>query len=200
MSFQSPQRWSLTPRALERLLTRLGAEQDAAAQEYELLRRKLITFFTLQGIEGPEEVADEAFDRVARRLEQGETIAHVRAYFHGVAQRIVSERYKQRVRDRAAVEVHRSTRAADDEADGAETRAVCLECCLRMLSAQDRALLHNYYERADGPPRPQRKALAAKLGLSYSNLKVRSYRIRRELESCLGRCLNAREGTGGRDV
>jgi DNA-directed RNA polymerase specialized sigma24 family protein len=198
MSFPSRQRWSLTPRALERLLTRLGAEQDAAAREYELLRRKLITFFSLQGVEGPEEVADEAFDRVARRLEQGETIEHVRAYFHGVAQRIVSERHKRRVRESTAIQLHRSTPASDQ--GEAETRAVCLECCLRRLPAQDRALLHNYYEPAGGPPRTQKKALAVELGLSYSNLKVRAYRIRRELESCLGRCLDAREGTRGRDV
>jgi DNA-directed RNA polymerase specialized sigma24 family protein len=182
-------RWSLTRRALDRLLRRLDEQPEAAAREYEFLRHRLITFFLLRGLDSPERLADEAMDRVARRLDEGEAIEHLRAYFHGVAQRIASESTKRQARERAAVDAYRPFLVADEPSEGIEARACCLDQCLWRLPPESRALIRSYYRTGPLPPAEGRKRLAAQLGLSHSGLKVRAFRIRAQLEECLAKCL-----------
>jgi len=175
------------------LLARLDEHPEAAAREYEFLRRRLITFFLLRGVDSPERLADEAMDRVARRIDEGERIEHVRAYFQGVAQRIASESTKRQAREGAAVDGYRPFLVTDQAAEEIEARAGCLERCLQCLPRESRALIRRYYEAGPLPRGESRKLLAEQQGLSYSGLKVRAYRIRVQLEECLLRCLEARK-------
>ena len=64
----SPQRWYLSQEALDTFLARLNADRDQAGQAYEEFRRKLITFFRMNGFWEAEELVDTTFDRVIRRL------------------------------------------------------------------------------------------------------------------------------------
>jgi DNA-directed RNA polymerase specialized sigma24 family protein len=187
------ERWSLTHGALDRLLQRLDERPEAATREYEFLRRRLTTFFALRDLDSPERLADEAMDRVARRLEQGETIRHLRAYFHGVALRIASESTRRQARERAALDAHRPSLVTDEAAEEIEARARCLEHCLMCLPAESRALIQRYYQTSTSSSHESRTLLAQREGLSYSALKVRAYRIREQLEGCLRRCLDGRK-------
>ena len=63
--------WSITPAAFERLLQELDPAREAAAEKYELIRNKLMSFFRWRACPTPEEYADRTIDRVARRLEEG---------------------------------------------------------------------------------------------------------------------------------
>lgn len=194
MSIDLPPRWSLTQRALDRLLERLHEEPEPAALEYEFIRRRLITFFLMRRFESPESLADEAIDRVARRIEEGEVIGSPRAYFHGVAVRLAKEKAKNAARERVAVQTHRLVLASPTTpATVTEARHVCLERCMRALAADSRDLIARYYRRQAFPTRDDRKALADRLGISYTSLKVRVHRIRGRLEQCMRTCVEKRD-------
>jgi RNA polymerase sigma factor (sigma-70 family) len=194
MPLTSEQRWSLSQAALDRLLQRLGSDPEAAAREYEFLRRRLTTFFSLRQADSPESLADETIDRVARRIEEGEAIEHVRAYVHGVAHRVAMERGRQQAREREALETHAREFSATESMDaGAEARAACLDRCLSRLPREARLLLHGYYHPGQLSARESRQRLAQELGISLGALKVRAHRIRVQLHACLMECLESEE-------
>src|SRR5687768_7102752 len=138
-------RWVLSPDAFHRLLERFSPDREAAAQEYERVRRMLLNFFGWRGSPNPGDEVDETLDRVARKLEEGEAVEHVHRYIYGVARRVFSESTKKRERERAMLHelgtlpVGRSNRLNED-------RSACLESCLPHLSGEDRLLVAEYYE------------------------------------------------------
>jgi DNA-directed RNA polymerase specialized sigma24 family protein len=190
-------RWSLTREALGRLLRRLGEEPEKAAREYEAIRRGLLVFFEMRGFANAEALADEAIDRVARRIEGGERVEHPRAYVYGVARKLALEAEKHRARERAAMEAHRALQVVEDAPEAVEARVVCLERCLQKLPPQSRALIVSYYQGSGGAHVEGRRLLAERLGISYTSLKTRAHRIRNALEPCLHECLET-SGRGNR--
>jgi DNA-directed RNA polymerase specialized sigma24 family protein len=180
--------WSLSREAFDRLLAHLGADADAAAREYETLRRKLTVFFELRALPGAESLADEVLDRVARKLEAREPIDRLRSYCYGVASHVALERLRQLAREQAAFRELRHTPPDPEHTARAEERAALLERCLGKLSRSDRDLVLNYSR--EGASREGRQGLAVRLGLSYAALRTRACRIRRLLEQCLGRHRN----------
>jgi RNA polymerase sigma factor (sigma-70 family) len=186
MRLKTEPRWSLTTPALARLLQRLGDEPEQAAREYDTVRRWLIGFFERRGILSSEELADETLDRVARRLDRGETIEHLKAYFYGVARRVALEWRKQRAQQRAA-EREYSSPSRESSAEDEEVRLVCLQRCLQALPPETRALVLDYHRSRLG----DRKRLAESFGITYTNLKTRVFRLRLRLEECVQQCLEA---------
>jgi DNA-directed RNA polymerase specialized sigma24 family protein len=81
----------LTPRGFERLLDHLHPDRDIAGRTYEQLRRRLVRFFEGRRCAFPEEHADESLNRVARKLDAGETIQDVTTYVIGIARMVVKE-------------------------------------------------------------------------------------------------------------
>jgi len=196
-SLENPQpptgRPSLTQQAFEALLRRLSEDPETAAREYETIRRKLALFFEMRGHSCSDSLADETIDRVARKLDEGETVANIRAYFYGVAKKVLLEWQRREARERAALEAQRRIPAADDSSELKEVRVSCLKRCLLSLPDDSRALILAYYKAGRGPSEEARKALADRLGLSYGNLKIRAHRIRGKLETCLNECLATQE-------
>ena len=178
-------RWSLTPEAFDRLLGRLGADAEAAAREYETIRGRLNNFFDWRGAVSPEALADETLDRVARRLDEGETVEHLRAYCYGVAKRVLLEWEKQRAREQVALRDFRPGSANDELSSTVEGRVACLERCLRELPDDSRELIVGYYQGAGRSHLEGRKLLADRLGITYATLKTRAHRIRARLEEAL---------------
>ncbi len=179
------QRWNLTPKALDRLLDRLGTNREIAAREYEAIRRRLIDFFDRRGARSPEALADEALDRVARRLDEGQIVEHLRGYCYGVAKRVLLEWEKQRARERAALRDLQPAFASDEVSSNVEARVACLERCLRDLPDESRELIVGYYQGAGRSHLEGRKLLADRLGITYTTLKTRAHRIRARLEEAL---------------
>ena len=191
MTPQPSVRWSLTGEAFDRLLQELGSDPEAAAREYEVLRKRLIAYFDWRGAEAPETLADDAMDRVARKLAQHQTIENLRSYLFGVAKNVWREAEKRRVRARVAV--HTLPRPAWDETTEAdEERIAHLGRCLQELPGDARALIVAYYQGAGRTHLAERKLLAQRLGIAYATLKTRAHRIRQRLEECLGSRLAGR--------
>lgn len=187
----------LTPQAFEGLLRRLSGDPETAATEYETIRRKLALFFEMRGHRWSDSLADETIDRVARKLDEGEPVANLRAYFYGVAKRVLLEWERRDARERAAVDAQRRLASIDDHPERQEIRVNCLKGCLLSLPEDSRELILAYYEAGRGPSDEGRKALAHRMGLSYGNLKIRAHRIRGKLGTCLNECLAAQESGRG---
>jgi DNA-directed RNA polymerase specialized sigma24 family protein len=189
MTSETSQRWSLSRPAFDRLLLRLAEEPEKAAREYEAIRHALLVFFDVRGIADSAAMADEALDRVARRLEQGEQVDRPRAYVYGVARNLVRESIRQRCRERSLIEAQQTLVALAAAPDPNEGRIACLERCLGRLPEQSRALIVGYYQDHDCANGKRRQFLARRLGITYASLKTRAHRIRNALEICLHECL-----------
>jgi DNA-directed RNA polymerase specialized sigma24 family protein len=180
--------WSLTQEALERLLERLGADPEAAGREYQAIRARLVDYFDWRGAHRPEAAADEALDRAARRLAEGEPVQQIGPYVHGIARLVLLEHFRLDVREqRASAGAARELMAPPDASD--EERSACLARCLQGLPEEGRALIVAYYEGEGRSHLKSRRELATRLGISYMSLKTRAHRLRQRLESCLRECL-----------
>lgn len=187
----STARWSLTRRALERLLERLGKDPESAGHRYQALRSRLLDYFDWKGVQRADLAADETLDRVARRLEESEPIERLEPYTYGVARLVLLEHLRMQLREqRATADAARQPADPPDAAE--EERIACLVRCLQRLPAEERAFIVGYYEGAGRIHLEGRKLLAARLGIGYGTLKTRAHRLRVRLLDCLRECLESR--------
>jgi len=167
--------WELTREALDGLLQALGEDRDAAGRRYEVLRRKLIDLFAWQRSENPEALADEALNRLARRLKEGEPVEKIESFALGIARMLLKETARRReLRDAALRELNARQAGTDEEAE----MIAALEQCLDALPESSRTLIARYYTG-------DRTALAREFGLSISAMRTRALRIRRKLLECV---------------
>jgi DNA-directed RNA polymerase specialized sigma24 family protein len=174
--------WVLSEQALERLLGWLDPDRNAAAEKYEALRARLIKVFEVQRCPFPEDAADETFNRVARRLEEGIEIENPYAYVHGVAVRVAHD---LRRRERPLPEM-----PPPENADEVELRYSCLTRCLETLSVEHRALVLEYYDGERRAKIDNRVALAGRLSVPLNALRIRVHRVRQRLETCVRECMS----------
>lgn len=182
----------LTDEAFGKLLLLLDPDQELAGEKYEELRRTLIRFFEWRGAPYPEEHADEAFNRVARRLAEGVEIKNVGAYCYEVARLIHLETKKGADSRREPLDsLKREPAAADTDASAAEKeqRLACLEDCLSKLPAESAELILEYYRHGGHGLIEHRKMLAQHFGLRRDALANRAQRLRAKLERCVYACL-----------
>lgn len=184
----------LTREGFERLLARLHPERDRAGEQYELLRAKLLKFFQYRGCASCEQAADETLNRVARRLEDGETIRAEDAgtYVMGVARNVLREYWaRPEAAWRGLDDVAPQDLAvpAPPPADVAGERMwACFDSCLGGLDPGQRELVLEYYEWGRRQRIGSRKDLCRRLGLTLNAVRIRAHRIRASLERCVRRC------------
>jgi DNA-directed RNA polymerase specialized sigma24 family protein len=187
------------PRAFETLLAFLDPDRERAGHKYEQIRGKLLRFFESRGCRAAEEYADEAIDRVARRITEGERISQdASRYFYGVARNLMKEYWGARRRERA---LYASLPPVEGGSGGGRRldgggsdveeseRLECLERCLQGLPVDSGALLRLYYRGEKGEKIENRRRLAHDLGIPPNALRIRVYRLRTWLEACVEDCL-----------
>lgn len=193
--------WTITPEAFDSLLYSLDPDRDRAGRLYENTRRKLLEFFEARGSVVPEEHADETFDRVMRRMTEGEKIENLAGYCYGVARFVWKE--ASRARAKQLVELDENghfptVHVPDDDLAAArdlvERRLDCLEQCLDSLADETRDFVVEYYRDDDGVKIEQRKLLAARLNTTLNALRLRASRLRRELCKCTDACVERKAG------
>jgi DNA-directed RNA polymerase specialized sigma24 family protein len=185
--------WTLHRAAFETLIQRLSGGGRPGAEEYETIRRKLVAFLDLRGAVAPETAADATLDRVARRIEEGETIQNVRSYVFGVARLVLLETARRDRREQLAHEGWSRRGGAEPSAEH-ERRLACLDRCLGRLTPRSRQLVHAYHAAVRDGAHDGRAELARRLDLSPGALRTRAHRIRNELAVCLDRCLGESGG------
>lgn len=167
---------------LDALLAWLAPTREQAGEKYEVIRQMLTRYFAWRHYTLAEEHADETIDRVARRLASGQQIRCTNRYryFQGVARNICLELGKQKAHE---VQLRWHV-AAVPEHDC--PRTVCLNRCLSVLSTGARELLEGYYldDRLD-----DRLELAAQLGITPNAVRLRVFKEKQKLKSCITRCV-----------
>ena len=188
-----PKKWSLTKDGFDRLLATLDPDRDVAAIQYEKLRAKLISYFDWRDCPAPEDHADEAINRVIRKLSDGEDFRDIGTYVLGIARMMLLEIARTREKERMAFERPTASEPIDDESPETGQRVSCLEKCLTALPDRSRQMIVEYYQ-GDGPTKiKRRRELAERFGLELNALRIRTCRLRVKLEQCMGRCLSRQE-------
>ena len=145
-----------------------------------------------------ESLADQAMDRVARRVNEGVEVVDVPAYAHRVAELMLLEARRAGQRREAALDAHARLSPPDRSSAAVERRHACLEACLARLEPEQRDLILRYYS-ADGRARiEQRDALAKAQGIPLGALRNRALRLREKLED-VHHCLLEPAGSFGLD-
>jgi len=186
--------------AFEALLLRLAADGGPPAPVYERLRTRLIALFRLHLPIDAETLADEALERLGRRLGEGVEVEHVTAYLHGIARLLLLEA-KARPLDRRAGLVELEQLAAPEPDEDEDPEAwTALRGCLAKLGAESAALILDYYSVDDEGSRIRaRQQLAERHGVNLNALRNRALRLRAALETCVRRELR-RDGNARRDT
>jgi DNA-directed RNA polymerase specialized sigma24 family protein len=181
----------LTPEAFNKLLAILDPDPETAGRKYEKLRRKLIKFFEWRRSFISEELADEALNRLARRIDEGEEIEkNVFALSLGIARFVLMETLKRPDNRRAEMkELVTVAAPSERREEDDDLWVVCLRECLRGVSEENRELIIEYYQGEGRARIDDRKMLAARLGISPNALFSRAKRTRNKLEECVTRCV-----------
>jgi DNA-directed RNA polymerase specialized sigma24 family protein len=180
--------WRLNAAAFEGLLHALDVDRATASGEYERMRQRLIRFFSIQQTRAPEDLADEAFNRIARRIAEGEQIRNAQQYLSGVARvLLLEERYKRHREEQVMRMVANAGSDAGLNAERDDALPGALEACLETLPARSRELLQKYYS-AEGRARiAARQRMADEMGMELNALRNRALRLRDRLEECIQR-------------
>jgi RNA polymerase sigma factor (sigma-70 family) len=188
------QDWLPTEPAFRRFLEWLDEGQDSNGEGYLEMRRRLVRYFDHKQCVTADDLADETLNRVARRLEEVETITDVTPahYCYIVAKFVLLEHLRL-----ARPEVN----SDDSDFDSAVIAAGnpppdqttqkmldCLDLCLQKLVPGERDLILKYYRGERSEKIHRRRELAEQLELSTNALSIRACRIRDRLEECVGKC------------
>jgi DNA-directed RNA polymerase specialized sigma24 family protein len=181
----------VTREGFDLLLAQLDAERNRAGERYEGLRRKLIKFFGWWGSQAPD-LSDQTFDRVAKKLAEGEAVRDLNGYLIGVARLLFKEYVKGQIKMRSAAEqLPRDPSPLNDPVDP-DARHECYESCLSKLSGESRDLVLRYYQVLDRNKADEREKLSTEMGISINLLRMRAFRIRKKLGECLDACVKNR--------
>lgn len=180
---------ALTPEAFQKLLAILDPDVDSAGEKYERIRTRLMKFFQWRECWPPEDYTDRVIDRVAIRLFEGSqlTVEDPYLYFYGVALNLVRESWRE---PRPASKLPEAV--AEPERPSMEDRERslgCLDQCLSTLPPESRALLFQYHEGQGRAKIDARVRMAAVLRVPLNALRIRAWRLRRSLASCVKDCV-----------
>jgi RNA polymerase sigma factor (sigma-70 family) len=182
----------------EALLAWLDPDRDQAGQKYEEIRQALIHIFSWRGCYDAEDLADDTITRVINKLPDivPGYEGNPALYFYGVAKNVLWEVSRRDLAKAPQVEFEKGTEKGTEPEVEQDTTSLdrvfeCLEACLQKLPAADRELAMRYYQQ-DHPKVKYRKTLARRLGIEPNNLRVKLYRIRVSLHSCIVKCLAKR--------
>ena len=192
---------TLTREAFDKLLARLDPNREVAARQYERIRGRLTNLFEYRGCSTPEEYADITINCAAKKISEGTEIyaSDPLSFFMGIARNILQEYWELAPKRAASLEdlsdaehpwedPSKSMRREDDLLKS-ELELACLEQCLEGITQENRDLIVGYYVGEKSHKISNRKRLAAQLDVAPANLRLRAFRLREKLESCVRGCV-----------
>ena len=183
-------KWTLTQEAFDKLLIALGDNRDSGGEKYLEIRGNLTRFFEWRGCPFPEDHADETFNRMAKKVAEGEEIHNPQGYAMGIARLLLLEIVKGRQKEQTALaELGQASEIYEEQDDG-ENRLTCLRSCLEGLSSDNRELILQYYQGEKGEKIQNRKKLLERLGIPVNTLRMRALRLRERLQGCMEECMS----------
>lgn len=185
---QSHREWILTEEAFAKFLACLDSDPVRSGEMYEELREALVKFLAWRGANFPEELVDETFNRVARKLDEGEVIRDLSAYCHGVARGVLYQSLEHPGNKRVELGELKAITFQEPNPNGSDLRQECLNHCLSQLPAENRELIIEYYQDEGREKIDHRASMAKRLDIPLNALRSRARRIRSKLERCITRC------------
>ena len=183
--------WTQNPESFEQLLNWLAPDRDVGARKYEEIRRRLILMFSCRGCYVPEELADEAMDRVSQSIGRADFVfeGDRARYFYGVARNVHLEWLRREKRfPTDSLDGSESSASGRKRPENSERLHECLDRCLDRMPGPKRNLLLRYYRHEGGAKIEVRKILAEQTGLSLNGLRIQLHRLRQILRDCVERC------------
>lgn len=175
--------------AFDKLLRLLDPDRNQAGEKYETLRLKLAQFFRARACPAVDDLADEVFDRLARKIAEGEEIRNVNGYCLGIARLVWLESNRDpEARWTSFDELIVVPFVAEDEIER-KSRLACFNHCLRELPEADGALLVEYCSCEHGSRSEDRQMIADNLRVPISALRIRVHRIKAKFGQCFDTCL-----------
>lgn len=188
------EKWSLTQEAFNGLLASLAPDRDVAARRYLEVRKNLVRLFEWRGCSTPEEYADEAINRCAKKIGEGEQIRDVATYCIGIARMLLLEMSRERPKEARSLDQAPEPHTLPTEPGTDPERGVeCLRRCLAELSPENRDLILNYYQGDKGEKIKNRKGLTELFGIPANTLRMRALRLREKLQLCAENCIRQPE-------
>lgn len=174
--------WVLSKELFDALLSWLDPDREQAGLKYEEIREKLIKVLSARGCTEPEDMADEAINRVTEKLKvidadyQGDQLR----YFFAVAYRVFLEHRRKK-----PLNLPPGLGNPEDR----ERVYTCLDRCMDHLSVANRSLILQYYQEHGRAKIEHRRKLAEKLNIAPNALRIKVYRMRAGLQKCVEECL-----------
>jgi DNA-directed RNA polymerase specialized sigma24 family protein len=172
----------LTGDEFQVLLASLDGDRNKAAERYEEIRRKLVSYFERRHCDQPDMHADKVMDRAAHKILTGALVPNVEHYCFGIARLIVLEALRERKREQAAFEELKWFRHDTGAGEETETLFNVLEQSMESLPPAERELICSYYQVAGEGRITHRRMLAEQRGLAVNSLRLRVHRIRAKLQ------------------
>ena len=156
-----------------------------AGIEYAGLHRLVTAFFVGRkcGIDS-EALADVTLNRLAKRVNQGESVRNFTSYSLNIAHKVYKEHCRDREKLRAALrELKYLTRNVVEPEEEVNVRRECQKTCVKTLSASEHRLMVDYYLTGK-----DRSVLAAEFGIPLATLRTKIHRLNLRLAKCAEDC------------
>lgn len=173
--------------AFEQFLYWLGPDPESAGRKYELIRGRLIMMFRARRCVFAEDLADTTFERVARKLADltTEFTGDPARYFYGVAKKVFLEYQRELMTKRKRAGCLSPASAEDQDL---EDMLKQLDDALSEIPKSDRELILTYYTDSGRNKINHRRDLARQFGVGPNALRLRVFRIRREIRNHILQC------------
>lgn len=184
---------NFSPTSFDKFLALLDVDRDEAGLKYENLRQRLIKFFEWRNCEMSEELSDIVFDRVWRKIDEGEEIQNVTAYSATIAQFVFKEflrsnqRQNQLIEDTPEVQNIKANEPIEED-ENLSLRQTCFDKCLAEFSEENRKFIIAYYDTDEKTMIASRKRLAEQMNSSINTIRIKACRLKAKLEDCTFEC------------
>jgi len=185
-------KWVLTQESFDALLSWLDPDRERAGKRYESIRLALTRRFRQLGGTEPEDLANQTIDRVAKKLPEiiQEYVGEPEPYFFSVAYYVYKEHLKGPVLlSLTSSNWGHSSLLSEHDVFDKELLDFCLEHCMERLDQTNRDMIREYYQGERRDKIKTRNALAERLGIKLSNLRLRAQRVRTGLKKCIVDCM-----------
>lgn len=162
----------------------LSPDMDRAGEEYERLRFRLFTFFSLRQCCFADELTDETINRVVLKASE-EKIESKIAFCYGVAKNVYREWLR---RQRPHLDIDDVQIAAKDPEEACFPNE-CLDRCLQELSPETRSLLLDYFSEDKAAKIDLHKQISQRLKITQTALRMQIMRAKQKLKTCVEQCM-----------
>jgi DNA-directed RNA polymerase specialized sigma24 family protein len=179
------QKRELTRESFLSFLEWLHPDRERAGEEYEHLRFRLCTFFSLRQCSFADELTDETINRVILKASE-EQIESKIAYCYGVAKNVYREWLRKQRTHLDISEVQIAATVPEQPTIPSE----CLDKCMQELSPETRSLLLHYFSEEKSAKIDLHKRLAKSLQMTQTALRMSIMRSKGKLKLCVEQCMN----------